>query len=606
MEVGKIANQTTLHPYSRSVSIIWVGCTPFMYTVDNEETNGLTEGELFGYAALKAMEDAGVSPKDVEFYFHAEASPLNASKYITPNMQVANWFGMKGKGSIHHSEACCSGYLALEQAVNAVASGKYDVVLSGAVEFGDAVAKDQREPQYRRHKMSMDEFLYTTAWIYDNAYTREMISGPVIAYDDPMITYQRQYGLTEDDLDNAMIGMALSNRKNAVKNPLAVMRIPYEEQAKEAGFDDLDAYMRSPYNPKVGHILRTSGIELKCDGAAACIVASTEWARAHNLPHTPIEVLGIGSAACEGNTPHLEIRGTEEVIRQVYEVTGVKPEEIDLLFANDFLIGSQLVAAEAAGYMPRGEGWKYFAEGRTAYDGDKPVNTNGGRTSFGHAHAASGMADIYEAVLQMRGIAGERQVKKLPKTTLLRGFGGGQNLAAIILRTDETLRKDDSAVDHTSSPVTLEKIVRKYYEALEEGKILGRKCKCCGHIEWPPFYACNECGCDEMEWVEMSGKGEMSMINLPRIMNSKIEYKDLMPYCHSIVTMDGSEQDAAVLGVSKKNAEELWSLMPIPVRAKIIDRGEPGMTYKTVVFELDKEAIEEKRNKRIMRHEEEK
>ena len=49
-----------LGKYSRSVSIIGVGCTPFMYTVDNEETNGLTEGEMFGYAALKAMEDASL------------------------------------------------------------------------------------------------------------------------------------------------------------------------------------------------------------------------------------------------------------------------------------------------------------------------------------------------------------------------------------------------------------------------------------------------------------------------------------------------------------------------------------------------------------------
>ena len=90
-------NQTKIHPYSRSVSIIGVGCTPFMYTVDNEETNGLTEGELFGYAALKAMEDAGVTPKDVDYYFHGEASPLNGSNYLTPNIQIGNWFGMKGK-----------------------------------------------------------------------------------------------------------------------------------------------------------------------------------------------------------------------------------------------------------------------------------------------------------------------------------------------------------------------------------------------------------------------------------------------------------------------------------------------------------------------------
>ena len=88
----------TLGKYGRSVSIIGVGCTPFMYTVDHPETDGLTEGEMFGYAALKAMEDAGVNPRDVDFYFHGEASPLNGSNYLTPNVQIANWFGMKGKG----------------------------------------------------------------------------------------------------------------------------------------------------------------------------------------------------------------------------------------------------------------------------------------------------------------------------------------------------------------------------------------------------------------------------------------------------------------------------------------------------------------------------
>lgn len=595
MNPGKVANQGKIRPYEKSVSIIGVGCTPFMFTLDHEETNGLTEGELFGYAALKAMEDAGIEPKDVDFYFHGEASPLNGSKYITPNMQVANWFGMKGKGSIHHSEACCTGYLALEQAVNAVASGKYDVVLSGCVEFGDAIVKDQALPQYQREKFPMDRFLESTAWIYDNAYTREMLAGPVIAFDDPAITYQHQYGLTEDEIDSAMIGMALANRKNASKNPLALMRIPYEEQAKQMGFDDVNQFMRSQFNPKMGHMLRVSGMEQKCDGAAAVIVASTEWAKAHNLKHTPIEVLGIGSAACEGNTPHLEIRGTEEAVRQVYEMTGVKPEEIDLLFANDFVISSQLVAAEAAGYLPRGEGWKYFVDGRTAYDGDKPINTNGGRTSFGHAHAASGVADIYEAVIQMRGLAGERQVKNLPKTTLLRGFGGGQNLAAIILRTDESMRKDDQPIDDSMSPVRLETVVRKYYEGLEQGKILGRKCKRCGHIEWPPFYACNECGCNDMEWVEMSGKGEMSTIILPAVLNAKPENADLAPYAYSIVSMDGSEQNTVVQGVTKENAEELWSLMPVPVKAKIVERGAEDKKFKTVIFEVDEEELAKKK-----------
>ena len=122
-----LMNHTKLNKYARSVSIIGVGCTPFMYTVDNPETNGLTEGEMFGYAALKAMEDAGITAKDVDFYFHGEASPLNGSNYLTPGVQIANWFGMKGKANIHHSEACCTGYLAIEEAANAVASANITV-----------------------------------------------------------------------------------------------------------------------------------------------------------------------------------------------------------------------------------------------------------------------------------------------------------------------------------------------------------------------------------------------------------------------------------------------------------------------------------------------
>ena len=440
-------NETNLNKYSRSVSIIGVGCTPFMYTVDNPETNGLTEGELFGYAALKAMEDAGVNPQDVDFYFHGEASPLNGSNYLTPNIQIGNWFGMKGKGSIHHSEACCTGYLAIEQAVNAVASGKYNCVLTGCVEFGDSVpapfgpndtVETPKHP-YKRDKMTMDRFLATTMWLYDRTYSRGLMAPMNLIYDDAAEWYKRTRKISDQEMDDTLNWMAINNRRNAAKNPLALERKEFAEIAKEKGFDDVMSYMRSPYNPKMGDFLRMEGVERKCDGAAACIVCATELVDKYmgNKNHKPIEVLGIGSAACEASTPHFEVRATEEAVRQVYDVTGVKPEELDIFYANDFIITSHLVSAEIAGYLPYGEGWKYICEGRTAYDGDKPINTNGGRTSFGHAHAASGMADVYECVKQMRGEAGEGQVKKVPKTGMLRGYGGAQNVAAIILRTKE-------------------------------------------------------------------------------------------------------------------------------------------------------------------------
>ena len=139
------------------------------------------------------------------------------------------------------------------------------------------------------------------------------------------------------------------------------------------------------------------------------------------------------------------------------------------------------------------------------------------------------------------------------------------------------------------SPIKLEKIVKKYYESLEEGVILGRRCKRCGHVEWPPVYACNECGCDNTEWVEMSGKGHATTIVLPTIMNvNAAELADFAPYFFSTVEMDGSEVNAVVLGnVRRKNLEEAWGRMPLPVKAKIVELGEGDFAYKTVFFELD-------------------
>ena len=420
--------------YSRSVSIIGVGCTPFICALDNPETAGLSEGEFFAYAAIDAMKDAGITAKDVDTFFHGQASPTLGSDYITANMQVADWFGMRGKGSFHHNEACCTGYLALDLAVTAVASGKYDIVLSGAVDLGDSSFVEGM-PAHIKRKYPMPEFLKNTRIIHDRAYTRPMMAGPAIYFDDAAARYARENNLTAQQIDEILAAMCINNRRNAVRHPLAIHKKEYAELAKEGGFDNIMDYMFGPQNPKLGEYLRVWGFEAKCDGAAAVIVCPTEMA--HEFSKTPIEVLGTGHSCFEGNNPHVEWRGTENAVKQVYEFTGVTPEEIDLFYANDFIITSHLIAAEIAGYLPKGEGWKYVIEGRTAFDGDKPINTNGGRASFGHAHAASGLADVHEAVMQMRGVCGDRQVKKLPKTTMLRGFGGAQNCSATILRTVE-------------------------------------------------------------------------------------------------------------------------------------------------------------------------
>lgn len=411
-----------------------VGCTPFTNFEDDPKTQGIGEGEAFGYAALEAMEDCGLSPRDIDYFYHGAANPFMIGAALTPNMQVADWIGMRGKGSVHHSEACCTGYVAIEEAVNLVASGTYDTVLTGAVDLAATLPVDDA-PAHMRKDFPLEVMLPSIGFVYDRAYGRPLDSAFGISFDNWINKYVLDYDLTDEQVDDALIALAQDLRRAAVANPLGFYDKTYDEVAAEAGAPSADAFLRSMANPKVTQYLRVSGFETKCDGAAAAILMPTEKARALGLP--AVEVLGTGAAAYEGATLLNEYMGTRDATKQVYELTGVSPDEVDLMYVNDFFMGGDICAPEEAGYIPRGEAWTYALEGRLAYDGDKPVNPNGGRCNFGHAHGASGLADVYDAVRQMRGEAGATQVKRVPRTTFLRGFGGGQNVRCQILRTVE-------------------------------------------------------------------------------------------------------------------------------------------------------------------------
>ena len=134
--------------------------------------------------------------------------------------------------------------------------------------------------------------------------------------------------------------------------------------------------------------------------------------------------------------------------------------------------------------------------------------------------------------------------------------------------------------------VKLEKVVEKFYEGLEEGKFLGRKCKECGAVEFPPVYACNTCGCMDMEWVEISGKAVMKSIVMPAALSSKPEYSQMGPIAYGEVEIEeGASFNAVVKGINKKKRKDLLEKLPVPVHAEIFQRD----GYKTVVFALDEE-----------------
>lgn len=135
--------------------------------------------------------------------------------------------------------------------------------------------------------------------------------------------------------------------------------------------------------------------------------------------------------------------------------------------------------------------------------------------------------------------------------------------------------------------IKLEKVVETFYLALEEGKILGRKCPECGNVEFPPVYACNACGSYETEWYEISGKAKLHSIVLPAALSSKPEYKKMKKYAYGEVELEeGTRLNAVVRGISKKNRAELTAKLPLDIHATIIDR-DGG--FKTVIFDLDEQ-----------------
>lgn len=401
-------------------------------------------------------------------------------------------------------------------------------------------------------------------------------AGGNIGQDDWIDMYRVENGLTDRQIDDVLNMMSYQGRRAAHLNPLALERTPFEEIAKARGYDDPMEYLRSPFNPKTTQYLRVTGNAPSADGAACCIVCPTEMAS--QFKQKPIEVLGIGASCLESMVPHLEKKATAEAARQVYETTGVKPEDLGLLLINDFILSSQLLAAEEVGYLPKGEGWKYVMEGRTAFDGDKPINTNGGRTSYGHAFGASGMADVYEAVLQMRGQAGEHQVKKLPKTTMLRGFGGRPERPHL-----------HPAHRRLRGPhMKLERNVKKFYDGLAEGVIYARKCKECGAIEFPPHYACNACGYHDTEWTTVSGRGVLKSVITPVALNANNTLAAIGPYCFGEVELEeGCSFNSTIFGVDAKNAKKIRGKLPVPVHPKFIQMD----GYTTLMFEVDEEAL---------------
>lgn len=144
------------------------------------------------------------------------------------------------------------------------------------------------------------------------------------------------------------------------------------------------------------------------DGAAAAIICSESYLKKLTGAR-PIKI----RASVMGSGTNRSLDGEdigERLVKQAYDMAGVGPREISLAELHDATAYGELHQTEAMGFCPMGEGGPYAESGATKLGGKQPVNTSGGLECRGHPIGASGLAQIYEIGLQLRGDAGQRQV----------------------------------------------------------------------------------------------------------------------------------------------------------------------------------------------------
>jgi benzoylsuccinyl-CoA thiolase BbsB subunit len=220
--------------------------------------------------------------------------------------------------------------------------------------------------------------------------------------------YLHDYGATEQDLAQ----VAVKARRHGALNPDAQFRTETtveEVLASRRIADPLTLLQCCPTG----------------DGAAAVVICPTERASAHS--DRPVKVLGSHLASGkyipgfrDMTTPEITSRCSGEL----YEETGLGPEDIDVLECHDAFTIAELLYYEALGLCPRGEAVRLLRDGTTSLGGRVPVNPSGGLLSKGHPVGASGAAQIVEIVRQLQGRCGSRQVEGA-KVGLTHVTGGG-------------------------------------------------------------------------------------------------------------------------------------------------------------------------------------
>jgi acetyl-CoA acetyltransferase len=360
---------------------------------------GLNVIDLMAQGIARAAEDAGLNVRDIDGLVCAttqsRTSGLSLSEYLGISPRFIDTTILGGSSFMFH----------VANAVAALQAGLCDVA---------AIAYGSTQRSVGRSQASVREINP-----YETPYRPFL---PSTAYALAASRHMHEFGTTREQ----MAEVAVAARQWALLNPVAWEKKPLTVE------EVLSARM-------VSYPFTVRDICLVTDGGGAIILTTPE--RAKNLKKPPVYVLGCGQAITHANIssmPNLTVTGAMDSGRQAFAMAGLTPSDINVVELYDAFTINPILFLEDLGFCPKGEGGRFVADGRIAPGGALPVNTNGGGLSYCHP-GMYGLLLLIEAVRQLRGECGPRQVKDA-KTAVAHGNGGVlSSQSTVILGTAATV-----------------------------------------------------------------------------------------------------------------------------------------------------------------------
>ncbi len=358
------------------VAVIGIGLTKFGELWD------YSFSDLFVEAGSAAIVDAGIDGRDIDSIF---VGNMSGGRFVNQEhiaALIADHAGLNPIPATRIESACASGGLAVRQGVMAISSGMHDVVVVGGAEkMTDITTEKVTQTLVTAADQEWEAFLgMTFPGLYGLIARRHM-------YD---------FGTTREQL--ALV--SVKNHANAKHNPYAQFRNEVT----------VDMVLKSGMVADPLTLLDCSPIG---DGAA-CIVLTSEK-KAKEFTDSPVYITGAGQS-----TSTISLHDRERITvsdatinagNMAYKMAKKKPGDIKIAEVHDCFTIAELIGIEGLGFCEIGKGGPYTQEGKTAIGGEVAVNPSGGLKAKGHPVGATGVAQIVEITLQLRGRAGKRQAE---------------------------------------------------------------------------------------------------------------------------------------------------------------------------------------------------